>query len=345
MGMTQEMVEVWRGPVLESRHAGFAVICDARGEVIEGWGDLDTAILPRSSVKMIQALPLVTSGAADAKGLTEEQLALSCASHQGASIHTTRVAAWLKDLGLTQDDLICGPQEPWDIPTRDAQIKADAGKCRIHNNCSGKHCGFLTLTQFLGAGPDYVDPDHPVQKTALEAFETVTGETSPGFGIDGCSAPNFATTVRGLGRAMGYFAGAREGGDGMERAAFRLAKAMRTHPDLVAGEGRACTELMRAAKGKVTIKTGAEGVFTAILPEQKLGVALKISDGATRASECAIAAILVKLGALDANDPLVKKRLNPDVPNFAGINTGEVKPAEGFPGPSLGPSFDPSFSG
>ncbi|WP_417245258.1 asparaginase [Celeribacter sp.] len=331
MAVTQEMVEVWRGPVLESRHAGIAVICNAEGEVIESWGDPDTVILPRSSVKMIQALPLITSGAADAKGLTEEQIALSCASHQGAPIHTTRVGSWLNDLGLSENDLICGPQTPWDIPTRNAQIKAESGKCRIHNNCSGKHCGFLTLTQHLGAGPDYVDPDHPVQKAALDAFETVTGETSPGFGIDGCSAPNFATTLRGLGRAMGYFAGAREEGDRMERAAFRLAKAMRSYPDLVAGEGRACTELMRAAKGKVTIKTGAEGVFTAILPEQGLGVALKISDGATRASECAIAALLVKLGALDANDPLVKKRLNPDVPNFAGINTGEIKPAAGFP--------------
>ncbi|MEG3660954.1 asparaginase [Celeribacter halophilus] len=331
MAVTQEMVEVWRGPVLESRHAGIAVICNADGEVIESWGDPDTVILPRSSVKMIQALPLITSGAADAKGLTEEQIALSCASHQGAPIHTKRVSAWLNDLGLTENDLICGPQTPWDIPTRNAQIKAESGKCRIHNNCSGKHCGFLTLTQHLGAGPDYVDPEHPVQKAALDAFETVTGETSPGFGIDGCSAPNFATTLRGLGRAMGYFAGAREEGDRMERAAFRLAKAMRSYPDLVAGEGRACTELMRAAKGKVTIKTGAEGVFTAILPEQGLGVALKITDGATRASECAIAALLVKLGALDANDPLVKKRLNPDVPNFAGINTGEIKPAAGFP--------------
>ncbi|WP_417240264.1 asparaginase [Celeribacter halophilus] len=331
MAVTQEMVEVWRGPVLESRHAGIAVICNADGEVIESWGDPDTVILPRSSVKMIQALPLITSGAADAKGLTEDQIALSCASHQGAPIHTKRVSAWLNDLGLSENDLICGPQTPWDIPTRNAQIKAESGKCRIHNNCSGKHCGFLTLTQHLGAGPDYVDPDHPVQKAALDAFETVTGETSPGFGIDGCSAPNFATTLRGLGRAMGYFAGAREEGDRMERAAFRLAKAMRSYPDLVAGEGRACTELMRAAKGKVTIKTGAEGVFTAILPEQGLGVALKITDGATRASECAIAALLVKLGALDANDPLVKKRLNPDVPNFAGINTGEIKPAAGFP--------------
>ncbi len=331
MAVTQEMVEVWRGPVLESRHAGIAVICNAEGEVIESWGDPDTVILPRSSVKMIQALPLITSGAADAKGLTEEQIALSCASHQGAPIHTKRVGAWLNDLGLSENDLICGPQTPWDIPTRNEQIKAESGKCRIHNNCSGKHCGFLTLTQHLGAGPDYVDPDHPVQKAALDAFETVTGETSPGFGIDGCSAPNFATTLRGLGRAMGYFAGAREEGDRMERAAFRLAKAMRSYPDLVAGEGRACTELMRAAKGKVTIKTGAEGVFTAILPEQGLGVALKIADGATRASECAIAALLVKLGALDANDPLVKKRLNPDVQNFAGINTGEIKPAAGFP--------------
>lgn len=325
------MVDVWRGPICESRHDGFAVICNAKGEVIEGWGDLDTVILPRSSVKMIQALPLVTSGAADAFGLSVEQLALSCASHQGAPIHTTRVLSWLNGLGLSQEDLICGPQRPWDTDTLHAQIKADESKCKVHNNCSGKHCGFLTLTQHLGAGPDYVDPSHPVQVAALEAFETVTGETSPGYGIDGCSAPNFATTVRGLGRAMGYFAGAREEGDTMERAAFRLAKAMRTHPDLVAGEGRACTELMRAAGGKVTIKTGAEGVFTAILPEQGLGIALKIADGATRASECAIAALLVKLGALDANDPMVKKHLNPDVPNFAGINTGEIKIAPGFP--------------
>lgn len=331
MTQAHPMVEIWRGPFCESHHAGFAVITNARGEVIDGWGDIDTVILPRSSVKMIQALPLVTSGAADEAGLTTEQLALACASHEGAPIHSARVEAWLKDLGLSETDLICGPQMSRDRNTRTALIKEDKGACRIHNNCSGKHCGFLTLTKHLGAGPDYVDPAHPVQRAALEAFETVTEETSPGFGIDGCSAPNFATTLRGLGRAMGYFAGAKEGSDTLSSAAFRLAQAMRLHPDLVAGEGRACTELMQAANGKAAIKTGAEGVFTAILPEQGLGVALKITDGGTRASECAIAAILVKLGALDPNDPRVKKRLNPGIPNFAGTNTGEIKPAEGFP--------------
>ncbi|WP_417258377.1 asparaginase [Celeribacter sp.] len=326
-----EMVDIWRGPVAESRHTGLAVVCNAAGEVVEGWGDLDTVVLPRSAVKMIQALPLVASGAADAAGLTVDQLAFSCASHNGDKIHTDKARAWLGALGLSDDDLICGIQEPMGKQSRRALIKADETPCRVHNNCSGKHCGFLTLTKHLGAGPDYVQPDHPVQKAALEAFETVTDEVSPGFGIDGCSAPNFATSMRGLGRAMGYFAGAREDGDALSQAALRLHQAMRTHPELVAGEGRACTELMRAAKGKVTIKTGAEGVFTAILPEQGLGVALKITDGATRASECVIAGLLVKLGALDANDPVVRKYLNPEIKNFAGIVTGEIKLAEGFP--------------
>ena len=320
------MAELWRGGFLESVHLGHAVICNSEGEIVQAWGDPDQVILPRSSSKMIQALPLLESGAA--AGLSEDRVALCCASHQGAAIHTERVATWLADMGLGESDLRCGAHMPRDETALRTLICADEAPCQIHNNCSGKHTGFLTLTQHLGAGPDYIDPGHPVQRLVREAFEDVTGLESPGYGIDGCSAPNFATTVQGLARAMAFFAGAREEfGSGRERAAARLVNAMRAYPDLVAGEGRAGTELMRAMGGKVAVKTGAEAVFVAILPERKLGVALKIVDGATRASECAITAILVKLGVLEPDHPAVLKRMNAPVRNCNGIDAAYMRPA------------------
>jgi L-asparaginase II len=324
------MVEIWRGPFLESLHTGHAVVCDDTGQIVQTWGDPDAVILPRSSSKMLQALPLLASGAADAFGLTKEQLALSCASHNGAAIHTDRVQSWLDDLGLSDDDFKCGTQTPSDKPAREALIRAHAEPCRMHNNCSGKHSGFLTLTKHLGAGPDYVALDHPVQKACLEMFEETTGVTSPGYGIDGCSAPNFATTVHGLARSMAFFASAHTRNDTVSQGAARLTEAMGLHPDLVAGEGRACTELMRAMNGKVAIKTGAEAVFVAIIPEKKLGVALKITDGTTRASECAIASILVNLGVLDPNHPATLKRRNAPIQNWDGLETGMIKPAAGM---------------
>ncbi len=325
------MAEVWRGEFLECVHVGHAVVCDASGNIVQAWGDPDSVILPRSSCKMIQALPLIESGAADAFGLTQDQLALSCASHQAAAIHTDRVQNWLANLELSDDDFRCGPQMPNDWDAKQALIKGDLSPCRYHNNCSGKHSSFLTTTKHLKAGPEYVDPSHPLQLAVREAFEDVTGMGSPGFGIDGCSAPNFATTVHGLARAMGFFAAARDDGPLRNRAARRLIEAMMAYPELVAGEGRACTDLMRAMGGKVALKGGAEGAYIAILPEQGLGVALKIRDGASRGSECAIAAILVSLGALDANDPVLDKWVNVKQRNFDGLETGFLRPAIGFP--------------
>jgi L-asparaginase II len=324
------MVELWRGGLLESAHSGHAVICDAAGEVIEAWGDPAAMIFPRSSCKMIQALPLIESGAADAAGLTAAQLALSCASHQGAALHTGMVTRWLADLGLGESDLRCGSHWPYDVPEHDRLVLAHEKPCQIHNNCSGKHAGFLTLTQHLRAGPDYVDPDHPIQRAIRAATEEVTEETSPGYGIDGCSAPNFATTLHGLARAMGRFAAASDAGDARQRAMHRLTRAMAAHPDLVAGEGRACTELMRAMGGRVAIKTGAEAVFVAILPDQQRGIAVKIADGNSRASEAVIAALLVRLGALDADHPATRKRLNAVQTNWRGTETGVLRLAEGF---------------
>lgn len=322
------MVERWRGEFLECVHFGQAVVVDARGEIVHAWGDPEAVILPRSSCKMIQALPLIESGAADQAGLTTEQLALSCASHQGAHIHTDRVSAWLKDLGLTDDDLRCGPQLPPDIPARNELIKTDNSPCQIHNNCSGKHTGFLTLNRHLKGGAEYIDPDHVVQKAVRLAFEEVTGMDSPGYGIDGCSAPNFATSLYGLGRAMAQFASAVEGRSARDTAEVRLREAMMTHPELVAGETRACTELMREMKGKAAVKTGADGVFTAILPELGLGVAVKIQDGHTGASECAIVSILSSLGVIDPESPAARKRMNAPILNRRNIDCGVVRPSE-----------------
>lgn len=320
-----DLVEVWRGDLLECVHQGHAVICDGSGEIVNAWGNPEAVIFPRSSCKMIQALPLLESGAG--AHLTQEQLALSCASHNGAAIHTDRVAAWLRDLDLTDDDLRCGSQVPGDTDARDALIRAHETPCQIHNNCSGKHAGFLTLNKHLRGGPDYEKPDHPVQLAGKAAFEETTQETSPGYGIDGCSAPNHASTLHGLARSMAFFASAHDRSDLRSTAAVKLREAMMAFPELVAGETRACTELMRAMGGKVAIKTGAEGVFVAILPEKRLGIALKVRDGATRASECAIAAILVKLGVLDPNHPDAIKRMTPIQKNWRGTQTGFIRPA------------------
>lgn len=323
----QAMVELWRGGMLESQHLGHAVVCDAKG-VVAAWGDPDAVIFPRSSCKMVQALPLLESGAG--AGLSDAQLALACASHQGAHIHTDLAGKWLTDLGLSEPDLRCGAHMPRDPVAKKELLCSDTSPCQIHNNCSGKHVGFLALAQHLKAGPEYVDLDHPVQVAVKAAFEEVTEETSAGHGIDGCSAPNFACSVTGLARAMAFFAGASEQGDARAQAAYRLTRAMEAFPELVAGEARACTGLMRAMGGKVAVKTGAEAVFVAILPEKGLGVALKILDGATRASEAAITGILVHLGVLDGDHPVVADLLTGPQKNWRGLTVGELRLSDGF---------------
>ncbi|MGB1234627.1 MAG: asparaginase [Planktomarina sp.] len=310
------LVELWRGDLLESQHLGHVAVYHADDGLVDGHGDTGAVIYPRSSCKILQALPLMRSGAAKRARLTSEQLALACASHQGAAIHTDRVTAWLKDMGLGNDDLRCGPQAPADIPARDGLIKADQRPCRIHNNCSGKHVGFLTLAQDMKAGPEYHLIDHPVQIAIKAAHEEMTEEVSPNFGIDGCSAPNHACTVTGLARAMAKCAASM----GIEG---ELRDAMMMHPDLVAGETRACTELMRAVPG-VALKTGAEAVYTAMIPDRKIGIALKIVDGSTRGAEAVIAQLLINMGLLDAAHPAALKRVGGPLVNFAGLEVGRT---------------------
>jgi L-asparaginase II len=322
------LVELWRGDNLESVHQGHAVVMRADGEVVESWGRPDALIYPRSSCKMVQALPLVESGAA--KGLNTAQLALACASHQASAMHVAMVTRWLADLGLSDDDLRCGAAPPQDMAERDRLICTHEQPCQSHHECSGKHAGFLTLNRHLKGDAEYVDPDHPVQRAVRAAFEEVTGQTSPGYGIDGCSAPNFMTELQGLGLAMARYASASDrAGDSRSRAMAQLRDAMMAQPDMVAGETRACTNLMRAAKGRAAVKTGAEAVFVAMLPEQGLGIALKILDGGVRAAEAAITGLLVRHGAIEPSDPVVTQYIG-QMLNRRNRVVGDTRLAPGF---------------
>ncbi len=326
MDTGEVLVEVLRAGRTESIHTGHAVICDEAGEIVESWGNSEQLIYPRSSCKMVQALPLVESGAADAIAMSPAELALACASHKGAEIHSNAVLDLLARIGRTDQDLRCGPQLPRDDDAMRTMIREDQTVCRYHNNCSGKHTGFLTLSKHLDGDPEYTDPEHPVQRAVRTAFEETTGQESPGFGIDGCSAPNFLTTVHGLARAMASFASAAD--DTVRGVAQRrLVGAMTRHPEMVSGEGGSCTELMRAMEG-VAVKTGAEGVFVAIVPEKRMGIAVKVADGTTRASECAIAALLVRIGVLNPEHSATVGTMTPTLRNWDGLEVGALRPGE-----------------
>lgn len=326
--MAAELIELWRGEMREGVHRGHAVIASPQG-IVAAWGNPAEVIFSRSSCKMIQALPLIESGAADAAGLGTEQLALACASHDGGAMHTEGVAHWLDAIGLGEADLRCGSHMPRERDAFHHLTCSDDQPCQLHNNCSGKHAGFLTLNRHLGGGSEYVAVEHPVQQAVRAAFEEVTGETAAGWGIDGCSAPNFAGSIGALAQAMARFA--VPAADLRGQAMARLVDAMRLHPELVAGEGRACTAIMRATGGRVAVKTGAEAVFVAIWPDRQLGIAVKIEDGATRASEAAIVALLVHVGALDAADPVVERYVTGAHRNWRGMATGGLRLAPGFP--------------
>ncbi len=328
VGSTPVLAEVWRGGMLECVHHGTAVICRPDGEVVAAWGDPGRVILPRSSCKMIQALPLVESGAANAAGLTERHLALSCASHSGAAVHTDLALRWLSGLGLGEADLRCGPQVPNDDAARHALWAKRQAAGQIHNNCSGKHSGMLTLNRHVGGGPEYVDPQHPVQRAIRAATAETAREDVTRFAVDGCSAPNFAVSLQGLATAVaGYARPASAFSGARASAAERLRDAMMAHPVLIAGEGRYCTRMTLALDGNAAVKSGAEGVLVAILPGDGLGIALKVDDGAGRGAEAAMTALLARCGVLDRAHPVHAAYADAPLLNRRGIDCGRIRAA------------------
>ena len=293
------LVEVTRGDHVESAHRGAIAICDARGALNFAVGDVEALVYPRSSLKPVQAIPLIESGAAAMFDLGTEEIALACASHSGEPQHTAKVSAWQAKIGCSVADLACGAHKPMHEATANEMIARGEKWTPLHNNCSGKHTGFMSVARALGAPvAQYEKPEHPVQSLVEEIFSQMAGVPRPlHYGTDGCTVPNFAVPLRALARAMAQIANPQHLPPARAEACRTILAAMTKHPDLVAGTGRACTFLMRQCP-TLAVKMGAEGMFVAILPALGLGAALKIEDGAGRAAETAMAALLIRLGAL-----------------------------------------------
>jgi L-asparaginase II len=287
-------------------------------------------VFPRSAFKALQALPLIESGAAETFGVSEEELALACASHSGEAMHVERVDAWLERIDCAERDLACGPHLPIHEPTAHAMLRSGERPCRVHNNCSGKHAGFLTVARHLNVAVEgYERPDHPVQvlvREAIAALCDLDPRTLP-LGVDGCAAPNYALPLARLARAMARLGATSSLPRARAQAASRLVAAWKAHPLLVSGTGRACADLIAGSLGRTVVKTGAEGVFTAVLPDRGLGIALKIDDGAPRASETAMTRVLTLLSAASREDPRIAKYERAVVRNWRGDEVGERRPA------------------
>ena len=311
------LVEAMRGDTRESAHRGSVAVFDADGGRVVAIGDIASPIFPRSAVKVLQAIPLVESGAADRLDLDDEELAIACASHNGEPAHVAVVARILGKAGLDGSSLECGVHWPRVEGVLRSLVESGGTATALHNNCSGKHAGFLCLACMLAGGGDareyargYVAPRHPVMRVVTEALQSATGHdlaTAP-RAIDGCSIPTFAIPLARLAIAfarVGTGTGLRPG---FARAAERLRRAVARHPFMVAGSDRFDTQVMAALGERVFCKVGAEGVFCAALPERGLGVAIKMDDGNTaRAAEVAMAAVIEAFVDLDDDQAVLMR--------------------------------------
>jgi L-asparaginase II len=325
------LVEATRGPLVESRHRGHVALVDAEGGVVLRFGDIETPIMPRSAVKPLQALPLVESGAADAFGLGDAEIALACASHRGEPAHVARVTSWLRRVGLGIDDLECGAHLPGNEAAARALIRHDQTPSAVHNNCSGKHAGFLTTARHLGEPTrSYIAQAHPVQRRVAAVLGEMTDSDAPGaaYGIDGCGIPTIALPLRAWAMGLARLADPGRLGPARRAAATRILASMAGEPFMVSGSNSMTTLLMEAVGARLVVKPGAEGVYAAILRERGLGLMIKMEDGAARGADLALAALLQRLGLLDeAAQEKLARFLDPPLANHAGRIVGRLQPA------------------
>jgi L-asparaginase II len=323
------LVEVMRGAIVESRHAGAVAIADATGKLALALGDVERPIYPRSAVKALQAILLIESGAADAFKLGDAELAVACASHSGDRVHIEAVRNLLRSAGLDESYLACGAHWPVSEEAFRDLMRRRARPLPIHNNCSGKHAGMLAACVHLGFDPrSYERANHPVQVAIAGIISETCGIalSRDDAGVDGCSVPTWALPLAALAQGFARFGSGALLPATRARAASRLAQACFARPDLVAGEGRFDTIAMRALAPALFVKGGAEGVHCAALPGLGLGIALKVDDGAKRGTERALAEILASL-IPDARTALAEQ-LAGEVLNWRGLRVGRAVASE-----------------
>lgn len=329
------LVEITRGGIVESGHTGAFAVVDSEGSVVLAMGDIERPIFPRSAVKGFQALPLMESGAAERFQLTDSELALACASHSGEERHTETAASMLARAGQGEACLECGAH--WPMGEKAARALAAAGikPSALHNNCSGKHSGFICAAVEMGHDPKgYIQPEHPTMREITHALETMTGYnlSNAARGVDGCSIPTFAIPLKNIAAGFAQFASGARLSASRAKAVARLRQAVAASPFHVAGTGRFDTVAMEVLRERAFIKTGAEGVYCGALPELGLGIALKIDDGATRASETVMAALLTRFLELGNEAKVVTERLDHQMKNWNGLEVGRMRPVAALRG-------------
>jgi L-asparaginase II len=337
----QPVFEMTRGKIVESIHFGAAAIVDAHGRLLAHLGDPQTVTFLRSTAKPFQALPFIERGGHEKFGLSAREIAIMCASHSGTDDHVATIKTMQAKIGVTVDDLMCGMHYPYHEATADAMKVRGELPTPYRHNCSGKHTGMLAHAKMRNAPTNtYLDFDHPVQESILQAFAEMCDMPveKVELGIDGCSAPNFASPLYNA--AFGYARLCDPTGLASERAAAcrTITSAMTAHPDMVGGPERFDTLLMELGKGRIVVKGGAEGYQgIGLLPgalgadSPGIGIAIKISDGdpSGRARHGVSLAILKALGALLDSDLEKLSAFGPEkqLYNYRKLNVGQSRPS------------------
>src|SRR5438552_4594245 len=334
-----ELVEVWRGSLIESRHRGHLIAVNATGQIISSLGAPDTVTFLRSSGKPFQAWPVCASGAADRFGVTEKEVAISCGSHNGEPIHVETVRSMLRKIGLDETALKCGVHEPYSVDVARELIRRQEQPAAVQNNCSGKHAAMLALAKHLGAPTEtYDELLNPVQQLIVQTVADFSGVPvgDIAIGTDGWRVPRFGSSVRAM--ALMYarlISPPANASREVRDACKRIVKAMIDFPEMIGGtKDRLDTELIKAGTGRLISKIGAEGVYTVgVLPcedwPRGLGLALKIEDGDDRrARPPAVIEALRQLGVLSKTELSTLASYSPTIiENRRGDRVGEARAA------------------
>ena len=294
-----KMVEVTRSDEVESIHYGTAILINSSGEILQEWGNSDILIYPRSALKPIQSLNLYKDGVAEGLNLSDELIALTTASHHSESFHQKMVIEWLEKINLSEDNLCCGPDWPWNI---DDKFKANLKykkKRKIFHNCSGKHCGHLAVSKYKDLPiENYNQNSHPIQKDLINLIEDLSNYKIKNIGIDGCTLPNPLIPLKKFALAAAQIADYNKLNEN-SAIAKRIFESCTKFPEIAGGTNSVNSVLTKLSKGKIFFKNGAEGVFVAIIPDLKSALVVKIADGATRAAEVAVAGLISELKMID----------------------------------------------
>lgn len=323
------LVEVTRGEVLESFHRGVVCIVDKDDKIVFSVGDPQQVCYPRSALKFLQQIPLLTSGAVEEFGFTEKEIALFCGSHNGEKEHVETVRGILEKIGLDESHLQCGPQMPTLKEDQYHLIKSDLPALRIHNNCSGKHAGFLAYCIYRGwPTENYIDPEHPLHKEILDViaeFHRYPKEKIQ-LGVDGCSAPIFAFPVYNQAVAYKNLVHPVQFQENVQKACKLMVDAIASYPNMIAGHKRYCSDLMRVSEGKLIGKTGADGVYSIGVREMNLGICIKVDDGKMGPQYNVAQSVIEQLGILsEAANAELRHYVRHENKNFGGMVTGETK--------------------